>query len=63
VVHATLSRHGVVYATGISVPATRRGSPLVLNETRHVVAGVYTLTLRSRHRHGWVIRREPVTIG
>lgn len=58
-VHATVSRGGVVYARGQSVPAAGGGSLLVLNDTRRLKRGSYTLTLRSPRR----TRRVRVTIG
>ena len=61
-VHATVSRHRVVYATGVSVPAAGGGSLLVLNDTRRLVRGGYTLAVRSRRRHRWVTRRMRITI-
>ena len=63
VVHATLSRRGVVYASGASVPVAGVGALLVLNDTRHLPRGSYLLTLRSRHGHRWVTDRVHITVG
>jgi hypothetical protein len=49
IVHATISRRGVVYASGESVPAAGGGSMLVLNDRRRLAPGGYTLTLRTRN--------------
>jgi hypothetical protein len=62
VVHATLSRGGVIYATGARVPAAGGGSLLVLGDSRHVSAGAYTLTLRVRRGHRWVTQRTQISI-
>jgi hypothetical protein len=59
IVHATVSRGGVVYASGESVPAAGGGSMLVLSDRRRLRRGGYTLTLRRRHG----THRERVTIG
>jgi hypothetical protein len=59
IVHATVSRHGIVYARGQSVPAAGGGSLLVLNDTRRLKRGNYALMLRSRHGTS----RTRITIG
>jgi hypothetical protein len=58
-VHATVSRGGVMYASGESVPAAGGGSTLVLKDRRRLRRGSYTLTLRSRE----VVRRITIAIG
>jgi hypothetical protein len=62
VVHATLARRGVVYARGARVAAKRGGALLVLNRTRRLVRGEYTLTLRHRRGHGWVTSRRRIAL-
>ena len=59
--HATLSRHGVVYAAG-----TERGTDgrmrLVLRSSGYLTAGRYTLTLVSGHGRSEHIVTEALTI-
>ena len=63
VVHATLSRRGVVYASGASVSVAGGRSLLVLNDRHRLSRGSYLLTLRRRGGHRWVTHRMQVTIG
>lgn len=56
--HASLSRAGVLYATGTT---SRRG--VVLSVRRTVRAGSYTLTLTYGHGHHTTIVRRQVRIG
>jgi hypothetical protein len=44
---ATLSRHGLVYATGAALAGTRGGLSLRLSDRRALRPGRYTLTLIS----------------
>ncbi len=62
IVRATVSRAGVVYAHGASVPTVGGGSLLVLREARHLTRGTYTLTLRRRHDHRWVTQRVRIAL-
>jgi hypothetical protein len=61
-VRATMSRAGVIYATGASVTTRGGGSYLVLSELRPLHPGRYTLTLRSRHNGRWFTSRRSITI-
>ncbi|MGD0272343.1 MAG: FG-GAP-like repeat-containing protein [Gaiellaceae bacterium] len=58
VMRASLSRGGVLYATGTA----SRKSGLVLRSLRRVLAGRYTLTLRYHQGHMQVTTRSPITI-
>ncbi len=60
---ATISRGGVVYATGISLPIGDGRSLLLLTEQRALEQGRYTLTVRVHQSRGWSTRRAPITIG
>jgi streptogramin lyase len=59
--HATLSRGGVVYATGY-VYGRRGGARTVLVATRRVRPGAYTLTVTSRRGSRTVRTRSQLTI-
>jgi hypothetical protein len=50
-----------VYASGERI-VTSSGTLLVLNATRRLARGGYTLTLRSRHGHRWVSHRTRIVI-
>jgi hypothetical protein len=56
---ATLSRHGVVYATGVSVANGHGGSDLILTDVRRPLHGRYVLSLRHKGRS----RRMSLSIG
>jgi hypothetical protein len=60
---ATLSRGGVVYATGTSSKTVRGRLRLVLTELRPLLPGRYTLTLRQRHGRRLIVRRVTIAIG
>jgi hypothetical protein len=60
---ATISRGGVVYATGTSLPIGDGRSLLVLTEQRALKHGRYTLMVRVHQSRGWSTRRTPITIG
>jgi hypothetical protein len=55
---ATLTQHGVIYATG-----TARLARLTLNVRRSLRAGEYTLTLTRQLNHHRVQTRRQITIG
>jgi hypothetical protein len=59
---ASISRAGVVYANGTSVPTGSGSTQLVLNSLRRLRSGRYTLTLRSRQRRRWTTHRSTITI-
>ncbi len=59
VVHATISRGRVVYASGESVRVGGGSSALMLNDKRRLKRGSYTLVLRSSHR----VHRMRISIG
>lgn len=60
---ASISRQGVIYATGASVPTGHGGSELLLNDRRRLRHGSYTLTERYRRGHRWAVRRSTIQIG
>jgi hypothetical protein len=62
VVRAIISRGGVVYATGERAQGAGGAGLFVLRQRRRLAAGRYTLTLRTRRKHGWVVRRMAITI-
>ncbi|MHB1571340.1 MAG: choice-of-anchor D domain-containing protein, partial [Solirubrobacteraceae bacterium] len=62
-VHATISRNGTVYASGVSVAVGAAGSWMVLSDRRPLTHGRYTLTLRARRRARLITRRLTIAIG
>jgi virginiamycin B lyase len=58
----TLSRGGVVYATGSSVSSAADRAGLTLVPLRRLGPGRYTLTRRVRRGPRWVTRRSDITI-
>jgi hypothetical protein len=59
---ASVSRGGLLYATGVNL-ATRRGrSRMLLAELRPLRAGRYTLTLRARRGRAWRLTRQTIVI-
>lgn len=59
---ATLSRGGVVYATGASATLGRGRSRLILTDRRTLRPGHYLLTLRYRQGGRWRTRRTTILI-
>ncbi len=50
---ATVSRHGIVYASGVSISSGHGRRELILSHLRGALRGRYVLTLRQHgHRHG-----------
>jgi hypothetical protein len=61
-VPATISRRGVIFATGASLPTSGGGTVLVMANRRALHFGSYTLTLRTRRGRRSIVRRIPITI-
>jgi hypothetical protein len=62
VVHATLDRGRVVYASGVVAGGGAAGQTLILSPLRAMPAGRYTLTLRTVLRGRWVTRRIVIVL-
>ena len=62
-VHASVSRAGVVYATGTAVAMGHGGWQLLLQQRRRTPAGRYTLTLRGHRVGSPTLRRTRITLG
>jgi hypothetical protein len=60
---ATLSRNGVVFASGASLPSASGSSMLVLNDRHPLRSGSYTLSVRTRHGQRWIVRRTRISLG
>jgi hypothetical protein len=60
-VRATLSRHGLVYATSAAT-RSRGHTRLLLTAVRRLGAGHYTLALTSRHQRRRSTSLEQITI-
>jgi virginiamycin B lyase len=62
-VGASMSRAGVVYATGLAIPTGDGHWRLVLtHRIRMLRSGRYTLTLRTLHGHRRIVQRTTITI-
>jgi hypothetical protein len=61
-IKASISRGETVYATGVSVPAGRGRSELLLTDVRALARGRYTLTLTVRHGRRSTIRHVQIRI-
>jgi virginiamycin B lyase len=59
---ATIVRGGLVYARGRDAHARRSHLGAVLRELRPLRRGRYTLVLRRRSRHRWIVRRVPLSV-
>jgi hypothetical protein len=59
---ATVTRGGVVYATGSAVSLGNGRVQLVLADRRPLRKGTYTLSQRQRSGHRWVIRRSRIEL-
>jgi Cep192 domain 4 len=62
VVHATISRGRIVYATGTSSSVGAGRSQLVLTERRPLRPGRYALSLRTRRAGRWITRQVQITV-
>jgi hypothetical protein len=62
-VHASISRAGVVYATGTAVAMGHSRWQLLLQQRRRTPAGSYTLTLRGGRAGRATLRRTRITLG
>jgi hypothetical protein len=59
---ATLRRGRLAYATGTSVSTGRGRMRVLVTELRPLRRGRYTLVLRRRHRHRWIVRRMTIML-
>jgi hypothetical protein len=58
----TIMRGHIVFATGVEVALGHGRTKLMLTPRRRLVRGRYTLTLRSHHGDGRVLKRTTITI-
>jgi Glycine rich protein len=60
---ATISRRGIVFATGVRVTTAPGRAQLVLSDSRPLTRGRYTLTIRRRRGRRLLTRRMTIRIG